>query len=500
MSLLFLMMACSDYKLGSESALGTVAPDIEVSPQRVVFDPLPLSTHESRVVQVTNRGDGALQLDGALIDGGAFSLEGALPERLDPGEAVALSVVYTGTNPEDLGWLYIASDDPDTPEVLVDLAGAALFPELSVAPSPYDFGVLYPGCDRDVAIEIGNAGEASLTVESVGVGGEGFTLSGLPTPLTLAPGERVDVVLAFAGEWPGNFEGTVTVQTDIAGVGVATQTAAVASIIERTDEFLQPSGEIQGVDMLFYVDQSGSMNDDAANLGNNFGLLVESLQINAFDYNIMIATKDSGCHNQAIITPETDDAASLFRDAATGGGGSWTEAGLTIALSALEQTGAGDCNEGFRRGGAGLAVVLISDEPEQSRESWTYYLNAIQELVPEVVFSAIAGPVPSGCPTADPGAGYWEVVDATGGVFLEICDSDWGSRLDELPTTVVLPSPTDTFPLTEAPVVDTIEVRVDGLVASGWSYSEALNAVIFEVMPAPGAGVGIHYELAQICD
>ena len=500
MSVLIFLMACSDYKLGSGAGVGSAVPDIEVSPQQLVYDPLPLSESFAHTVTVSNRGEAALSLDDAWIEGSAFTLVGTLPERLEAGEAASVDVLYTGTNPEDLGWLFVSSDDPDTPQAQVDLTGTALFPELTLAPDPYDFGLLYPGCQRAVALEIGNAGEAPLTVESVGVGGEGYTVSGASTPLTLGPGERVDVSLVFTGERPGDFGGTVTVQTDLAGVGVASQSAEVASVIERTDEFIQPEGEIQGVDLLFYVDQSCSMLDDQANLANNFTLLVESLQAYDFDYHIMVATNDSGCHNQSIITPETANAESMFRSAASSGGGSWTEAGLTIAEAALAQTGAGGCNEGFLRGGAGLAVVLVSDEPEQSRNSWSSYLSSIQAMVPQVVFSAVAGPMPAGCPTADPGAGYWEVADATDGAFLEICDSDWGSRLDELPTTVVLPPPTDTFALTEIPVVDSIAVEVDGLREGGWGYSESLNAVVFDAMPAPGAGVEIHYEVAQICD
>ena len=40
--------------------------------------------------------------------------------------------------------------------------------------------------------------------------------------------------------------------------------------------------------------------------------------------------------------------------------------------------------------------------------------------------------VPDGCDSADPGFGYYEATTLTGGLFLSICNNDWGPTLTSL--------------------------------------------------------------------
>ncbi len=158
-------------------------------------------------------------------------------------------------------------------------------------------------------------------------------------------------------------------------------------------------------DILFYVDQSGSMGDDRQDLTDNFERFVDIMDEVLNDYQIIVATKDDGCHNGTFITPSTVNPQQEFYNAAFGRAGQLTEAGLSIALHALQQTGSGDCNEGFGRDEAKVMPVLVSDEPEQSQASWTQLVSDIVALEPTTSISAIAGPVPMGCRTAAPGTG-----------------------------------------------------------------------------------------------
>jgi hypothetical protein len=115
--------------------------------------------------------------------------------------------------------------------------------------------------------------------------------------------------------------------------------------------------------------------------------------------------------------------------------------------------------------------------------------------------SAIAGPVPSGCASADPGTGYAEAVAATGGVFLSIC-SNWAS-----PSNLALLAEAsvnqDTYVLTRTPVPATIEVFHNGTLrsASDWTYDASANSVTFVAnIPTEGDTVDITYGGAASCD
>ena len=121
----------------------------------------------------------------------------------------------------------------------------------------------------------------------------------------------------------------------------------------------------------------------------------------------------------------------------------------------------GGCNHEFYRPDAALALVGITDEPEQSVNPWSYYVSYLQALKDDpsmVSVNAIAGDFPGGCGGASPGTGLYEGVVATGGLFLSICSTDFGSGLTALAQMGV--GLTERQTLSQAPVVDTLEVRV----------------------------------------
>ena len=111
---------------------------------------------------------------------------------------------------------------------------------------------------------------------------------------------------------------------------------------------------------------------------------------------------------------------------------------------------------------------------------------------PMVTFSAVVGPNPGGCAEADPGIGYTDAVDYTGGSFLSICD-DWYNQLDSLVySSVQLVD----FPLSEEPVESSLSVVVDGAErTTGWEYQSSENRVHFtESAPTIGEEISISYQ------
>ena len=69
-------------------------------------------------------------------------------------------------------------------------------------------------------------------------------------------------------------------------------------------------------------------------------------------------------------------------------------------------------------------------------------------------------------------------------------------------TDLVSEEPTDTFVLSEEPDPESIVVTIEGGEVSGWSYSEDLNAVVFDAgsWPAGGTDIGVSYWPAGACE
>jgi hypothetical protein len=255
-------------------------------------------------------------------------------------------------------------------------------------------------------------------------------------------------------------------------------------------------------DVVVFGDTSDSMTEELATMADNVGRFLDRLASAGSDWQIAAITGPDGCANGGVLTPDTPDYQRIFEEGITRPPGEdlIDEWGLASARAAVEQVGSGGCNQGLLRHGAALHVVFISDEDDNSPGwdtsdgYWRDYVAAIQSSKgdPDLVrISTVGGPLPDGCSGAEPALGYADAVDVTGGLFLSICE-DWAA---DLPTLADVSTIWTTFPLTRVPIVDTIEVRVDGgLRASGWAWEEEGNLVrISEDPPVSGQEVAISY-------
>ena len=508
-------------------------PDIELNPTSVDFGTLevnpdaPLETTE--IVQVKNVGTADLRVASLeLADGNIAYTVATLSSYLIPPDgtaefAVTFSPVTAFTASDTV---IVTSNDPDEATAGVELTGEGIAPVIEVTPLEYTFGEQYIGCLFAEQVKIKNVGNADLTVT-------GLNFVSASTDLLL------DDRTVATEEDPGNgalpwtlgqdeetyvnvYYGPLDLLPDEAYLYVASNDPFTSEVIayqegggslagENLDEFEQP---IQvPTDIVFAVDKSGSMYDNYSNVISNFGTFVESLSSLEADYHIAAVVLDDGCvltapyiDNSFSAAEAKDTIEAMIGD--TSVYGSNTERGFTVLEAFLSETEAGGCNNDFLRDDAQLNLVGVSDEPEQSSKSWDSYVSAFQnykEDPEKVVFHAIGGDVPGGClggdgSSAEPYTGYFDAVEATGGIFLSICDADWGEYLEALAEAST--GSGNTFTLSMTPVPDTIEVRVDGIeVTEGWMYIAESNAVYFyeSYVPEGGSTIDISYALYGEC-
>ena len=70
-------------------------------------------------------------------------------------------------------------------------------PGIAVTPNPVDFGTVMVGSSSTQSVTVSNSGAAKFTVSKVSTSGNGFTISGLSAPETLAPGQSVKLTVVF---------------------------------------------------------------------------------------------------------------------------------------------------------------------------------------------------------------------------------------------------------------------------------------------------------------
>lgn len=502
------LTGCSDTGLSAlQKDVGDALPAIAVSPTRLDFLSVESGAAVTLPFTVASIGETALAVSSISLEGlGSFTLlDGAEGFDLLPGESRTIDVAFAPVEPgEQSGVVTVASDDPDHPEVTVDLLGDGRVPSLAITPDPWDFGALPLGCTDAVTLMLQNVGEIELEVDDWSYVGDGLTFSAdLAPPFVLEPYEYVTAVVTYAPFTAGAVEGVLSVTSnDPRGTVTAFQSGEGIASESAVDTFVTPTDP--PVDVLFAIDRSTSMDDDAVGLAAAFSTFIEQVGAVTGGWHIGVVTTDGGCFNGGVLDVTTPDLALVFAEAAIYGDDRdilYDEALFQIVDAALGETGAGGCNEGFLRDDALLHVIVVSDEPERSPEfasvwTWDWFLSRYQGYVTSPALLEVSGIVDvDGCNEGNDG--YAEVIAATGGEALSICSGDWVDRLTRLATASL--AYTWTFELSEAPVVASIVITVDGTeVPAGWLYDETLNAVVLDTL-TPGSTVEVAYSISTGC-
>lgn len=267
------------------------------------------------------------------------------------------------------------------------------------------------------------------------------------------------------------------------------------------------------VDVLWVVDDTASMGEEQAALGDAFGSFVDELDLLALAWQVgVVTTEGSGDMagvlqgNPWIIHPDLEDPAGAFElaiDVGTAGAG--PEAALGAAWLALSEPLVAGDNRGFRRPGAALHVVVVSDADDASQgvlgdDPATTFLAFLDQQAEATgagaVLSAVVGTSADACDSAVPAETTIAVALASGGTVQSICAADLAPVAAAIGQAGIT-WPT-TFPLQATPVADSAVVRVDGVRQDeGWTVEIDARLLRFDVAPPPAATILISYELAE---
>ena len=509
-----LWLGCVEYNFdeGSDKPpKAGAAPAIAASPVALTFPSVHVLEGESAMdsIAITNVGNATLDLEGVTIVGdSAFTIGPLDADSLEPGHTTMLDARFRPTSGNST-WavVRIQSNDPRQPETEIDLYGEGLAPELVVHPVAMDIGTVLPGCSVDRDVELRNVGTDRLTITGASLEDESSALTWVPLdratgsfPWIIEPDEEVRTRVTYAPETKGQEVAHLHVTSNDPDQPLTTaEIHATAGVANVEDVYEQP--DLAAEDILFVIDDSTSMDDEQAALALYGASLMSTLEESDTSWHIAAITTSSPLLRGPVITRDTPDATDEFAtQIMPGTGGAHAEKGIEMAYTALQ----GDAAPGtpFFREDARLVVIFISDEEEQSDtvDPWdaAAYLQKIKD--PRMVLAhsvtALSG---DDCTVESYGTRYAELTSMVGGLRIPIC-GDWSAIVGDLASASVVKL--DRFALSSVPLEDTIEVRVDGNIATGWAYDDSTNEVVFEVeaaVPDAGAEVVITYQVGG-CD
>jgi hypothetical protein len=279
-------------------------------------------------------------------------------------------------------------------------------------------------------------------------------------------------------------------------------------LIDQVDNFVQNQAQTPKVDILWVIDNSGSLGDEQDALAANFSSFIDKFIERNVDFKMAITTTDAYWSRNPVkwVCPDKNlDAAAAASNQAkfisdfqecvhVGTGGASVEKGFDSSLTFLNLY-----KDSFLRPNAYLVMVMLSDEEEQSSVTVSNFVDYIAglkggrdklKIYSIVTLNAEDVQV---APEA-PGTRYIAAADLTGGTYSSI-HADFATTLESIGAKIV--NLQDSFTLSKIPLDNNIVVKVNGSVwASGWTYNSVGHSVKFDGihLPPEGAQIDIIYK------
>ncbi len=510
LTLISSFLGCADYAMiGIEKR----QPEILVHPMHLDFGHLQSGAEQGRkYFTITNTGDEDLLITSpVLISGNSrFDIISAPQEDfvILGGEMVQIDVGYAPeTFESNGGFIEFETDDEDEPVLQVTLEGYGDAPVMTVSPESFDYGEISIGCDNEERITITNDGNLPLTVNEVvqmvtqpqNIVMEWGTLP--EPPWFIEPGLSVDFLVSYVPDDVGYDESVIRIAGDDPALPEVEIIQYGDGNVEQWYTETHVQEETPVLDVLWVVDDSGSMNRFQSNLASNIGLFVGTFMATGADYHMSVITTSNHMPGPMITSLDPDPAGTLATQVMVGTYGSGNEKGILMSERALSTASSVGPGSAFFRNDATLVVIYVSDEPDHSDGGWSSYLTFFNSIKPAGQFIpyGVIGDHPAGCTvgsgfgTAQFGSGYWHVIDHYGGAWYSICATDWGVQLQNLADAL---TSRRAYQLEENdPIIDSIEVTVNGQTTSEWEYDASRNAVVFatDAVPEEGQTVEITY-------
>jgi hypothetical protein len=349
----------------------------------------------------------------------------------------------------------VSESDQDPGVYSIGFSGTPVEPSVDVIPAELDFGVVTLGCGSpEQRTTMYNTGATALLVREPSIDPVAnpaefvvlatSNISGT-WPYTLQPGASLAIQVRYYARSTGIQTATLVVPTleldqngnNVDGPPITIPLQGTGTTERNQVDIFDQASEAMS-DVLFVVDDSGSMSDDIAQLSANFPSFFQDSNIANTDYHIAVTTTltvgdgcaanpfcntdaDCGvggsctagicvagasgavcedhemsghytaCNANRFVTRSSGDPEGEFQcNVDVAGGGSnpsrptsdTAEAGLRGAYNFLRAPKIDDpaINGGFLRDAAKLHVIIVSDEVDQSRGPTDLYIDFFRNL------------------------------------------------------------------------------------------------------------------------
>lgn len=273
-----------------------------------------------------------------------------------------------------------------------------------------------------------------------------------------------------------------------------------------SEKFYQTETNTKKLDILWVIDDSGSMADEQAALGTNFNAFINDFITSDVDFQMAITTTDatynkrgavvSGSFEKLTSAKAKENEATFLNDfrelVQVGTRGSGYEKGLEGSKGFMERYASS-----YLRSDAYLAVVFMSDEEDQSPDSVSSYVNFLKshKVDPGLVkiYSIVNTDTSYQQGLTVGFERYQTATNLTGGKLADI-KGDFYQILNDMGGNLL--SLLDSFALAHAPLEGTLKVFVNNSQVNNFTYDAGSRSIKFDAndLPPVGAEIKVEYK------
>ena len=260
------------------------------------------------------------------------------------------------------------------------------------------------------------------------------------------------------------------------------------------ENFTQPMS-VNGVDIIWVIDPSGSMSDDRPQIIDGISDMMSVLPL--YGWRLAIIPSDYRFSESVAEFPlvpgdSAIDAENMMNTVLNGS----YEAGFDAAYGYIMHN---PYSQTWMRPNAALLIVFVSDEDEQSQTYFnltSQFTSWVSGYRHSVFLASIINLDPSvseciNVSTMNVGDEYIDAANHFNGQIIDICSEDWSSGVADATQQI---SPYEYWDLVKTPLYnDRIYVFIDGIPNTDWYYEPAENRIYFTTIPHGDALVEIAY-------
>jgi hypothetical protein len=272
---------------------------------------------------------------------------------------------------------------------------------------------------------------------------------------------------------------------------------------DAEEMFQQNAAQSKKLDIVWVIDNSGSMADEQDELGANFNVFINDFITKNADFKMGITTTDcsstdkcgkivSGSDTKLTSAKAAENKNQFLSDFNTlvqvGIYGSGSERGLQASNGFMSKYAAS-----FIRPDAYLAVVILSDEEDQSSGAVDQYTDMLKGYKANAglvkVYSIVdVNKTNSGKGITTGGDRYIDASAKTAGVSADIRE-DFASVLSAMGDEIL--NLLGSFALAADPIPGSLKVYVNNQLVSNYSFDAASRSIKFDPNSLPQAGANI---------